>query len=216
MPPHSCWYRKILIRSTFFKNNDMSCQLDSPYTICCFRRYEPKTVSCAILYNNVGCLSERSQSTVVLTNVWMKQRKSTANDSHPLLTALPTRPPVSGEYGRLDSPWRVRSHFKTLGQPKAGTVTITQPRSPWAPAHKQCDEKELRRRDSTEKAVGLRQRGIRVIIDDQWRAKEQRQTVSSTNLVLSGLKQASSVQWMKWTAWQIPLTNFWRKCDLNW
>lgn len=42
--------------------------------------------------------------------------------------------PVSGEYGRLVRPWRVRSHLQTLGRPKAGTVTITLPQSQWAAA----------------------------------------------------------------------------------
>lgn len=59
----------------------------------------------------------------------MEQRNLHPVISPPHLSPLPTRPPGSGGYGRLDSPWRVRSHLKTLGQPKAGTVTITQPLS---------------------------------------------------------------------------------------
>lgn len=66
---------------------------------------------------------------------WMKQRKSTAKDFLSPSSSLPRQHPVSGEYGRLDSPWRVRSHLQTLGQPKAGTVTITQPQSLWALTH---------------------------------------------------------------------------------
>lgn len=134
----------------------------------------------------------------------------------PLITPLPTRPPVSGEYGRLDSPWRVRSHLKTPGQPKAGTVTITRPQSLWALTHREHNKRSLWRRDPTGNAVGLRWRGIQVIINDQWWAKERKQTASSTKLVLLGLKWASAVQWMSWKVWQIPLTNFWGTCVLNW
>lgn len=133
--------------------------------------------------------------------------------SPPLLAPLPTLPPLKGEYGRLDSPWRVRSHLETPGQPKAGTVTITRPHSPWALAHWEHDEKKLRRWGSTETAVGLRRRGIRVIINDQWRAAQRE---SSTKLVLFNLKRVSAVQWMKWRVWQMPFTNFWGNCDPNW
>lgn len=159
---------------------------------------------------------ERGQCTVVLTNVWMKQRKSAANDFPSPCSTLPTRPTVSGEYGRLDSQWRVRSHLETPGQPKAGTVTITRPQSLWASTHWECDEKKSRRWDSTGKAVGLRRRGKCVIINDRRWAKERKQFVSSTKLVLLGLKEASADQWMKWRVWQIPLTNFWGKCVPNW
>lgn len=62
--------------------------------------------------------------------------------SEPMYTILdpskylwPIQHPVFGEYGRLDSLWRVRSHLETSGQPKAGTVTITLPQSQWAAAH---------------------------------------------------------------------------------
>ena len=136
--------------------------------------------------------------------------------SSPLVAPLPTRPPVSGEYGRLDSPWRVRSHPETPGQPKTGTVTITLPQSLWAMTHWECDEKDSWSWDSTGKAAGLRRRGILVIINDQWWTREKKQPVSSTKLVLFGLKLASAVQWMTWRVWQTPLTNFRGKCVLNW
>lgn len=86
--------------------------------------------------------------------------------SPPLVAPMPTRPPVSGGYGRLDSPWRVRSHLKTLGQPKAGTVTITQPQSLTKHA-----EKNSHRRDLTGEVVGLRWRRIWVIIRDEQKHK---------------------------------------------
>lgn len=104
--------------------------------------------------------------------IFGRNRKYTANVSPPLIAPLPTRPPVSGEYGRLDSPWRVRSHLETLGQPKAGTVTITRPQSLWALAYWQCNEKKLRRWDSTGKVVGLRRRGLCVTINGQRWAKK--------------------------------------------
>lgn len=107
------------------------------------------------------------------------ERKSTASDFPPPLVApLPTLQPVSGEYGRLDSPWRVRSHLETSGQPKAGTVTITQPKSLWALPHWERDGKKWRRRDYTGEAVGLRRRGICVIINDQWWAKKGKSSLS--------------------------------------
>lgn len=68
-------------------------------------------------------------------------------------------------------------------------------------------EEELRRLGATEKAVGLRWRGIRVIINDQEWAKERKQSVSSTKLVSFGLKQTSAVQRMKWESSIRPLTD---------
>lgn len=152
----------------------------------------------------------------MLTNVWMKQRKSTANVSPPLIASLPIWPPVLGEYGRLDSPWRVRSHLETPGQPKAGTVTITRPQSLWVLTHWEHDGKKLRRRDSMGEAVGPRRRGICVIINDQWWDKEKKQSVSHTMSDLFRLKQASAFQWMKWRVWHILLTSLWEKYALNW
>lgn len=130
--PSHCWWDITLRRSTLKKKKRH------------FSWQPSKTIYCELLSKNmnpnqsleqyckttVGCLLERGQSTVASTNVWMKQRNS--EDFLSPRAPLPTRPPVSGEYGRLDSPWRVRSHLETLGQPKAGTVTITPPQSPWA------------------------------------------------------------------------------------
>lgn len=146
------------------------------FTVKCFKNM----IFWAVLYNSVGSVLDRGRCIFVLTNVWMKQRKSTANDSPPLIAPLPNRPPVLGEYGRLDSPWRVRSHLETPGQPKAGTVTITRPQSLWVQTHWEHDGKKLRRRDSTGGAVGPRWRGICVIINDQWWTKEKKQSVSPT------------------------------------
>lgn len=109
---------------------------------------------------------EKERSTVDLSHVWMEQRNLQPMISPPLVAPMPTRPPVSGGYGRLDSPWRVRSHLKTLGQPKAGTVTITQPQSLTKHA-----AKNSQRRDLTGEVVGLRWRGIWVIIRDEQKHK---------------------------------------------
>lgn len=111
-------------------------------------------------------LGEKERATVDLSHVWMEQRNLQPVISPPLVAPMPTRPPVSGGYGRLDSPWRVRSHLKTLGQPKTGTVTITQPQS--LTKHL---AKNSQRRDLTGEVVGLRWRGIWVIIRDEQKHK---------------------------------------------
>ena len=66
----------------------------------------------------------------LLTHFWTKPNiLQTANEYvyPPLMAFMPNQFPAIGEYGRLVSQRRVRSHLETTGQPKAGTVTITQP-----------------------------------------------------------------------------------------
>lgn len=96
----------------------------------------------------------------------------------PLNASLPNWHPETGQYGRLDSLWRVRSHLQTPGQPKAGTVTITWPRSLWALTHHESDEKKRRRWSNTGKTIGLRQRGGSAILrrNDQLQVKERKQS----------------------------------------
>lgn len=137
----------------------------------------------------------RRQSIFRLSYVWTKQRKSTANVSPPLVASLPTRPPVQGEYGRLDSLWRVRSHLETSGQPKAGTVTITRPQSLWAQTHWE-HEKEMRRWDSAGEARGQRRSGTR----HQWPVMSQwRRVVSLPLCLIVCLKEVAASQWIKWS-----------------
>lgn len=119
-----------------------------------------------IFSRTLKLIREKKSGPQLTCHMLMEQRNLQPMISPPLVAPMPTRPPVSGGYGRLDSPWRVRSHLKTLGQPKAGTVTITQPQSLTKHA-----EKNSQRRDLTGEVVGLRWRGIWVIIRDEQKHK---------------------------------------------
>lgn len=70
-----------MIYNSMGRHNDYQedIQHDSPLRQICYQKYV-KNISWAVLYNSVGCLLERGQSAVVLANVRMKQRKSTASD----------------------------------------------------------------------------------------------------------------------------------------
>lgn len=119
--------------------------------------------------------------------------------------------PVAGEYGRLDSPWRVRSHLETSGQPKAGTVTITRPQSLWAQTHWQHDKKR-EGRDYTGKAIGLRWSRLFFINRDK---DETREKNSLSYRGLSFLLQEASA--FQWTESLAKLVKYFRKeCVLNW
>lgn len=101
----------------------------------CFRKKEFKTVGFFFFSSTVNpvrlFIGEKEwKNAPQFSSHYLDETKNVQPvTSSPLLSTLPTRPPVSGEYGRLDSPWRVRSHLETPGQPKAGTVTITRPQS---------------------------------------------------------------------------------------
>lgn len=110
-----------------------------------------------------------------------------------LATPLPIRPPVSGEYGRLDSRWRVRSHLETLGQPKAGTVTITQP---WSPRGNKRSCEDGTQQD---KSWGRCRGNNMGRYDDQWSAREYKKSPPVTWLFWARCGQATAMQGTMWS-----------------
>lgn len=97
----------------------------------------------------------------------------------------------SGGYGRLDSPWRVRSHLKTLGQPKAGTVTITQPLSQREHEEKNSHKVGRNRRGRWAEAGGT----WIVLSDDQKHERLLSQKGRS-------LRPRTNI-WSKWILWRV-------------